>query len=323
MLEALMRQPGDVLSRFDLLEQVWGYDYENRSNVVEVYVRYVREKIDRPFGRNSLQTVRGVGYRLCGRGIAPDYQPADLQRWLRRLPIRWRLTLMFAAVMAVLLAGADRVPVLPLPLGPGLQHQPGPARPRAGHRQPGPSTRTPPTPAARSVSCPTTANNVVQVLDEHGRVLGASAGAFEPAAAAPAGDPRGERRRQLIQRGNGLRLYAMPLPNDHNGSSSPACRWPSATRHSTSSTTRSRSACRRRCCWPRSPPTCSRRRRCAPVERMRSRAATISTDEISTRLPLPESDDEIRALGVTLNAMLDRLEEGLEHERHVRGQRQP
>ena len=66
VLEALMREPGRVLSRFDLLEQAWGYHYENRSNVVEVYVRYVREKIDRPFGRCSLQTVRGVGYRICG-----------------------------------------------------------------------------------------------------------------------------------------------------------------------------------------------------------------------------------------------------------------
>jgi two-component system OmpR family response regulator len=65
VLEALMRHPGDVLSRFDLLEQVWGYDYENRSNVVEVYIRYLREKIDRPFGRATLETIRGVGYRLC------------------------------------------------------------------------------------------------------------------------------------------------------------------------------------------------------------------------------------------------------------------
>jgi two-component system OmpR family response regulator len=65
VLEALMRRPGHVLSRFDLLEQVWGYDYENRSNVVEVYIGYVRAKIDRPFQRKSLQTVRGVGYRIC------------------------------------------------------------------------------------------------------------------------------------------------------------------------------------------------------------------------------------------------------------------
>ncbi len=65
VLEALMRRPGAVLSRFELLEQAWGYEYENRSNVVEVYIRYLREKIDRPFGRNSVQTVRGVGYRIC------------------------------------------------------------------------------------------------------------------------------------------------------------------------------------------------------------------------------------------------------------------
>ncbi|MGI8715626.1 MAG: winged helix-turn-helix domain-containing protein [Solirubrobacteraceae bacterium] len=65
LLEALMREPGAVLSRFDLLEQVWGYEYENRSNVIEVYIRYLRQKIDRPFERNSLQTVRGVGYRIC------------------------------------------------------------------------------------------------------------------------------------------------------------------------------------------------------------------------------------------------------------------
>jgi two-component system OmpR family response regulator len=65
LLEAFMRRPGQVLSQFELLEHAWSYDYENRSNVVEVYVRYLREKIDRPFGRHSIQTVRGAGYRLC------------------------------------------------------------------------------------------------------------------------------------------------------------------------------------------------------------------------------------------------------------------
>jgi two-component system, OmpR family, response regulator len=64
LLETFMRRPGRVLSRFDLLEHAWDYDYENRSNVVDVYVRYLREKIDRPFGRESLETVRGAGYRL-------------------------------------------------------------------------------------------------------------------------------------------------------------------------------------------------------------------------------------------------------------------
>jgi two-component system OmpR family response regulator len=64
LLEAFMRRPGQVLSRFQLLELAWDYDYENRSNVVEVFVRYLREKIDRPFGHTSIETVRGAGYRL-------------------------------------------------------------------------------------------------------------------------------------------------------------------------------------------------------------------------------------------------------------------
>jgi two-component system OmpR family response regulator len=64
LLETFMRRPGEVLSRYRLLEHAWDYDYENRSNVVDVYVRYLREKIDRPFGRDSIQTVRGAGYRL-------------------------------------------------------------------------------------------------------------------------------------------------------------------------------------------------------------------------------------------------------------------
>jgi two-component system OmpR family response regulator len=64
LLEVFMRRPGEVLSRFQLLEHGWDYDYENRSNVVDVYVRYLREKVDRPFGRDSIETVRGAGYRL-------------------------------------------------------------------------------------------------------------------------------------------------------------------------------------------------------------------------------------------------------------------
>jgi two-component system, OmpR family, response regulator len=64
LLETFMRRPGEVLSRFHLLEHAWDFAYENRSNVVDVYVRRLRRKIDEPFGRDSLQTVRGAGYRL-------------------------------------------------------------------------------------------------------------------------------------------------------------------------------------------------------------------------------------------------------------------
>jgi two-component system, OmpR family, response regulator len=64
LLETFMRRPGQVLSQMQLLDAAWDLGYEHRSNVVEVYVRYLREKIDRPFGVKSLETVRGIGYRL-------------------------------------------------------------------------------------------------------------------------------------------------------------------------------------------------------------------------------------------------------------------
>jgi two-component system OmpR family response regulator len=64
LLEAFMQRPGIALSRFQLLECAWDYEYEHRSNVIDVYVRYLREKIDTPFGARSIETVRGVGYRM-------------------------------------------------------------------------------------------------------------------------------------------------------------------------------------------------------------------------------------------------------------------
>ena len=64
LLETFMRHPGEVLSRFELLEHVWDGSYENRSNVIDVYVGYLRDKLDRPFGTQTIETVRGAGYRL-------------------------------------------------------------------------------------------------------------------------------------------------------------------------------------------------------------------------------------------------------------------
>lgn len=72
LLETFMRRPGRVMDRYALLEHAWDYDYEHRSNVVEVYVRYLREKIDRPFGVTSIETVRGAGYRLRTDGGIRD-----------------------------------------------------------------------------------------------------------------------------------------------------------------------------------------------------------------------------------------------------------
>jgi len=64
MLETLMRHAGQVLDRLQLLDHVWDGGYENRSNVIDVYIRYLREKVDRPFAVESIETIRGAGYRL-------------------------------------------------------------------------------------------------------------------------------------------------------------------------------------------------------------------------------------------------------------------
>ena len=64
LLHELMRHPGRALSRTHLIEHVWDFAYDGTSNVVDVYVGYLREKVDRPFGRRSVVTVRGAGYRI-------------------------------------------------------------------------------------------------------------------------------------------------------------------------------------------------------------------------------------------------------------------
>ena len=65
LLETFMRRPGQVLSRRELLGHAWDTGYNGRSNVVDVYIGYLRAKIDHPFGYSSIETVRGAGYRLC------------------------------------------------------------------------------------------------------------------------------------------------------------------------------------------------------------------------------------------------------------------
>ena len=74
MLHYLLRHRGDVVSKTEILENVWDLNHDGADNVVEVYVGYLRRKIDLPFGRASIETVRGAGYRLAG------------QRWLTRPP---------------------------------------------------------------------------------------------------------------------------------------------------------------------------------------------------------------------------------------------
>lgn len=68
LLEFLLRHKGEVVSKREILEHVWDYDFEGDPNIVEVYVGHLRNKLDRPFGRTALETVRGAGYRLAADG---------------------------------------------------------------------------------------------------------------------------------------------------------------------------------------------------------------------------------------------------------------
>jgi two-component system OmpR family response regulator len=69
LLQFLMRHAGEVVSKIDILEGVWDAGYDGDRNVVEVYVGYLRRKIDAPFDRSSIQTVRGMGYRMVPEGV--------------------------------------------------------------------------------------------------------------------------------------------------------------------------------------------------------------------------------------------------------------
>ena len=68
LLEFLLRRRGEVVSKLDILAHVWDDDFEGDPNIVEVYVRHLRNKLDRPFGRASIETIRGAGYRLAADG---------------------------------------------------------------------------------------------------------------------------------------------------------------------------------------------------------------------------------------------------------------
>jgi two-component system, OmpR family, response regulator len=68
VLEFLIRRKGDVVSKREILEGVWDHDYEGDPNIIEVYIRHLRNKLDRPFGRAAIETIRGAGYRLVSNG---------------------------------------------------------------------------------------------------------------------------------------------------------------------------------------------------------------------------------------------------------------
>jgi two-component system, OmpR family, sensor kinase len=243
------------------------------------------------------------------RGIAPDYRPSDL----RRLPIRWRLTFVFAGVMAVLLAGL--IAFVYFHFRSDLDYNiDGSLNARAQevasliHNENAADTR------GALGTIPDQGENFVQVLDDAGRVLGASPGHATPPLLSGAEIRAAERTPQLIGRGNRYRLYAMPV---RGGSRIVVAGVSLATRDAALDKLDDS-------LWIGVPAALVlasiaayflAAAALAPVERMRARAATISSDEIATRLPIGDANDEIQALGQTLNAMLDRLQDGLNHER--------
>jgi two-component system OmpR family response regulator len=68
LLEYLIRRSGEVVSKSEIIDHVWDFDFRGDNNIVEVYIRYLRRKIDLPFGRSQIETLRGVGYRLAADG---------------------------------------------------------------------------------------------------------------------------------------------------------------------------------------------------------------------------------------------------------------
>ena len=106
LLVALARRDGGMATKAELLREVWGFDFDGDDNIVEVYVGYLRTKIDRPFARHSLQTVRTIGYRLVDDAEAVIVTSGGSRR--ARGSVRLRVTLLAAGLFALTL-GRRRV----------------------------------------------------------------------------------------------------------------------------------------------------------------------------------------------------------------------
>ncbi len=307
LLEAFMRRPGEVLSRYQLLEHAWDYDYENRSNIVDVYIRYLREKIDRPFGdRHDRDRARG---RL----------PAARRRvMLDRLSIRARLTAAFVASLALVLAlaglfvylrtsseltaaledgldarAADLTTVVesgqdPPRLTGGLfQGEEGFSQILTPDGELVASTLAPRSGAAidaqtldRAATGRVFVDLDVPSVEGKARVLAQPVDSADGPVIVVAGSSTDDRREALAGIA-GAFLIGAPLALALAG----GLGFLFATRA------------------------------LAPVEALRRRAADITLDHSGERLPLPAAEDELHRLAETLNAMLDRIEGSLERER--------
>ena len=302
LLEAFMRRPGEVLSRLQLLEHAWDYEYENRSNVIDVYVRYLREKIDRPFGHRQHRD--RARRRLPAEGTTdagPALDPGEAD-------------VAFAAALVARprAGGAVRLPAVPSELTetiddgldaraadlaavaadsePKLRRTCSRARrasPRSSPRRRGGRLDAAPESAPRSIR---------RELEQAARVRAdRPRGAGHRGRGAVLAEPatRGRRaRRSWSGASTGDRDEALAgsrRVRDRGAAGAAARVGGSAT-------------CSRPARWPRS-------RRCA------AGPGEITLERSGERLPLPAAEDEIHRLGETLNAMLDRIEASLERER--------
>ena len=301
-----MRRPGQALSRLQFIESAWDIGYESRSNLVDVYVRYLRKKIDRPFGRHALETVRASATGCARTG---DDAPAD--------PVR--LTLAFTLVMAVVLAAmsffvyarvgstllasidqslrgqtvdVSRLDRGRLDLDSAAAEAIAQVRPSAGAHRSRPTRRAYPVcsgarpwrgvaggeRSVRAAAGPEGALARAGRADHRPRPHGGAR--CRELVRGPRRDARPSARRAADRRAAGALLAAVA----GYGLAAAALR---------------------------------------PVEAMRARAEAISASTPGARLPVPPARDEISRLAETLNEMLARLEAAFAHERRFVARRQP
>ena len=309
-----MRRPGEALSRVQLLDGAWDIAFESRSNVVDVYVRYLREKIDRPFGRDSLETVRGVGYRLRADG---GDEP---------LPIRLRLTLPFArrdGARARRARGSSSTSASATRCSTSVDQtcaRRPPSRARVAERRSRCSTATPSASRATSPRCSARAARSLASTPPGCRPAPRRGACSRPRRADAARFASGSIAgvagdwRLLARPAQARRPRALVLARSLDARDETLDRLRARVR---SSRPRWRSCSRSSPATGSPAPRCGRSRRCGGAP-PRSRRATPGS-----RLPVPPARDEISRLAETLNDMLDRLEAAFEHERALRRRREP
>ena len=300
-----MRRPGQVLSHGQLLDAAWDLGYEQRSNVVEVYVRYLRQKIDRPFGVRSLETVRGHGLPAAqGRRAS-----------VSRLPIRVRLT-------AALRAGDDRrargrraVRLRAPARRPRRGRERESAHPR-GRRSPRPHAGARPAAAPAAASRRRASREVLRPGRPRPRCHPgpARAGAVRRRAArALRGAAHGRAAGSRASRGRRACWPARSGPlGGLRGGGRPVARRPQRGALRAADLVRDRRLLAIVLVGARLRPRDRRARAGRGDAPPRGRGVAANDDE---RLPLPAAHDEIRRLGETLNDMLDRLRRSFERER--------